>query len=73
MPYDKERVACRLKSLRQDKGWKQTDLAKKSGVNVCTIAAIETARTGTGLDTAYDLTQALGCSIEELVCREPHG
>ena len=41
MPYDKERVARRLKSLRVDAGMEQADL-----------------------------TEALGCTLEQLVCRD---
>ncbi len=70
MGYDKDRIARRLKSLRADKGWEQDDLARESGVSKAVIANIETARTGTSLDTAFKLTEALGCSLEQLVCRE---
>ena len=73
MGYDKYRVARRLKSLRVDKGWEQEDLARESGISKSTIANIETARVGTGLDTAYRLTEALGCTLEQLVCREEQG
>ena len=45
MPYDKERVARRLKSLRVDAGMEQADLAEASGVGLGTIASAETCRT----------------------------
>lgn len=70
MAYDKERVARRLKSLRMDKGWDQETLAKESNVSLGTISSIEIARNGMSLDTACKLTDALGCSLERLVCRE---
>ncbi len=70
MPYDKERVARRLKSLRADKGWEQKDLAREAGVSIDVVASAETARRGMNLDTAYDIAEALGCSLERLVCRE---
>ncbi|GKG90222.1 MAG: helix-turn-helix transcriptional regulator [Gordonibacter pamelaeae] len=70
MPYDKERVARRLKSLRVDAGMEQADLAEASGVGLGTIASAETCRTGMNLDTAFDLTEALGCTLEQLVCRD---
>lgn len=70
MPYDKNRVGLRLKSLRADKGWDQEKLAEMSGVSVDVIRNAETGRTGMRLDTALDLTEALGCSLERLVCRE---
>lgn len=70
MPYDKERVARRMKSLRADKGWDQSDLAREAGVSIDAIASAETARRGMNLDTAYDIATALGCSMERLVCRD---
>ena len=70
MPYDKERVARRLKSLRVDAGMEQADLAEASGVGLGTIASAEPCRTGMNLDTAFDLTEALGCTLEQLVCRD---
>lgn len=72
MPYDKERVARRMKSLRADKGWDQSDLAREAGVSLDAIASAETARRGMNLDTAYDIAEALGCSMERLVCRDEH-
>lgn len=70
MAYDKERVARRLKSLRTDKGWGQEELAERSGVPLNTIRSAETARTGMNLDTAFKLTDALGCTLDALVCRD---
>lgn len=68
MPYDRERVARRIKSLRADKGWGQIELANKSGVSVDTIRRVETASQGLGLDKAVALSDALGCTIDELAC-----
>jgi transcriptional regulator with XRE-family HTH domain len=70
MSYDRERIARRLKSLRADKGWSQEDLANASGVPLNTIRSAETTRTGMNLDTAYKLTEALGCTLDVLVCRD---
>ena len=70
MPYDKARVGLRLKSLRIDRGMSQKDLAEKSGVSLNAIARYETGDISMGLDKAYDLTTAMGCSIEQLVCRD---
>lgn len=70
MPYDKERVSRRLKSLRSDLGWEQEDLAARAGVSKSVVVNAETARTGMNLDTAFDLTEAMGCTLEQLVCRD---
>lgn len=68
--YDKERIARRLKSLRADKGWDQDMLANRAGVSKSAIASCESQRTGLSLDTAYKITEALGCTLEQLVCRD---
>lgn len=70
MPYDKERVSRRLKSLRADLGWDQADLAKAAGLSKDVVVNAETTRTGMNLDTAFDLTEAMGCTLEQLVCRD---
>lgn len=70
MAYDSERIARRLKSLRMDKGWEQADLARESGVSLAAIASCESCRTGMRLDTAVKLADALGCTLEQLVCRD---
>jgi transcriptional regulator with XRE-family HTH domain len=69
MPYNKERVGNRLAALRKDKGMTQEELAKASGVSLNSIARYETADTSMGLDAAFDLTEALGCTLDQLVCR----
>lgn len=69
MPYDKERVGNRLAALRKDKGMTQEDLAKASGISLNSIARYEIGDTSMGLDAAYDLTAALGCTLDQLVCR----
>lgn len=70
MPYDKQAVARRLKSLRADKGWDQQKLADEIGVDKSTIAHYELGDTCMGLDKAYAITEAFGCTIDRLVCRE---
>ena len=70
MPYDKARVGLRLKSLRVDRGMSQKDLAEKSGVSLNAIARYELGDMSMGLDKAYELTDAMGCTIDQLVCRD---
>ncbi len=68
--YDRERMARRVKSLRADKGWDQGQLAENAGVSKDTVVSVETARRGIGLDMTCALADALGCTLDELVCRE---
>lgn len=70
MPYDKERVGNRLSALRKDKGMSQEGLAKASGISVNSIARYETGEVCMGLDAAFDITAALGCTLDQLVCRK---
>lgn len=69
MCIDLDRMARRVKSLRYDKGWTQADLARESGVGLSTIACVEQGRNCPGLDTASDIADALGCTLDVLACR----
>ena len=69
MSFNKEKIARRLKSLRADKGWDQSDLADAANVSRDSIARYETAEVGMGLDTAIKLADALGCGLDTLAVR----
>ncbi len=69
MSFEKERIGQRLAALRKDKGMTQAELAAASGVNITSIAKYETGLSVMGLDAAYELTAALGCTLDQLVCR----
>lgn len=68
--YDRERMARRVKSFRIDLGWDQSELAEQSGLSKDTVASIESGRRGATLDTAIAIADALGKSLEDVVCRE---
>ena len=70
MAYDKERVARRIKSLRIDKGYTQIQLAEASGVAYGTLQTYETASQVMTMEKAVKIADALGCSLDTLVCRE---
>lgn len=72
MPYDKKRIGRRLKSIRIDRDLSQEELANKAGTSAGTIASIESGRSGIGLETAFNITDALDCTLDELVCRKDH-
>lgn len=72
MPYDKKRIGRRLKSIRIDRNFSQEELANKAGTSTGTIASVESGRSGIGLETAFNITDALGCTLDELVCRKDH-
>lgn len=75
-----------LRSLRQQRGWTQADLARFSGLTRATITKFETGtrnrryvpdelklhsggRTrGPSMQSVTALAEALGCSVQELIC-----
>ncbi len=61
-----ERLAMKLKALRKERGWKQPDLAKKSGLSPGYIARLETGRHDPKLSTLVKLAKALGVPVTEL-------
>jgi transcriptional regulator with XRE-family HTH domain len=56
----KERMAARLKTLRERRGMTQEQLAKKSGVGRSHLARLETGRQDPTLSTLEKLAKALG-------------
>lgn len=68
MAYDKKVLARRLKTIRTDLGLEPKDLAELTeGVGVDVIRRAERAEGGMTLDSAYELTVALGCTLDQLV------
>ena len=58
----------RVKALREDAGWKQVDVSKKSGVSRARISQIETnALTDVKGDTLVSLAKAFDLSVEQLM------
>lgn len=63
-----ESLAARVKRLRDDRGYKQDDLAVASGIKQQTISDIEAGRTtNPRLDTLLALARALEISVSELI------
>lgn len=71
MSYSNEQVARNIKVERVKRGWTQDDLARESGVSQNSIARYETGDTTPGLDQAFKLAAAFGCSIDAIVGWEP--
>jgi transcriptional regulator with XRE-family HTH domain len=62
-----ERLAMRLKALRDERGLTQTTLAKKAGVSPGYIARLETHRHDPKLSTLVKIAKALGVKVSALV------
>ncbi len=60
-----------LRELREAAGLSQYMLAKRSGVTQGQIWRIETEGQGATSDTINRLCDALGCTADELLGREP--
>lgn len=65
-----KKVGQRLKSLRERKGIKASDLAEKSGVTPQTISRIENGRTDVGFATLKKILVAMGYTLKDLAIAE---
>lgn len=72
MPYSKEILAKRLQLIRKDNNLDQDQLSEKAHVGKSIIVNAELANGGMRLDSAFDLTGALGCTLDQLVGREDY-
>ena len=60
----------RLKVLRAEKNWSQTDLAEKLQVSRQTVNAIETERSEPSLSLTFKIADLFRLRIEEIFLRE---
>ena len=65
--YDMQAIARRMKGLRTERGLDQATLSRISGVSLNLIQQYETGQSAMRL--AASLAEALGCSIDALLCR----
>jgi transcriptional regulator with XRE-family HTH domain len=64
-------VSLRVKELRQAKGWRQVDLAERSGIDQGNISKIEQGQTrGVDFATLEKLADALGVDAGFLIVHE---
>jgi putative transcriptional regulator len=56
----------RLRVLRAERGWSQTDLAERLGVSRQSVNAIETGRYDPSLPLAFRIAELFGLRIEEV-------
>lgn len=62
----KPEINNKLKSLRVERGLKQSDLAKIVGVATSTIGMIEAGKRVPSLELAYKIAKFYGKNIEEI-------
>ena len=66
----------RLKQTRESRGWSQSDLAKRAGLQPAAISHFETAQRSPSFENLRKLSDALSVSIDYLIGRideEQHG
>ena len=61
------RMATRLKTLRQRRGWTQTELAARAGLHRVFIAKLEAGAQDPSLTTLEKLARALGVKVSRLI------
>lgn len=62
--------ARQVRRLREDHGWSQAELGRRTGLGQSRVAAIEAAGSVT-IDQAQDFADALGVPVEVLLYTEP--
>lgn len=67
MALDYAAIGQRIRMFRIKRGWKQSDLAEKSGVEPSNISHIERAATKLSLPTLVSIANALELSLDEIV------
>lgn len=67
---DYKTVGLRIRAVRQEKKLTQEKLAEAAGVGVTHISHIETGNSIPSLQVTVDIVNALGCSMDELLCMD---
>lgn len=67
MALDYAAIGQRIRMFRIKRGWKQSELAEKSGVEPSNISHIERAATKLSLPTLVSIANALEVSLDEIV------
>lgn len=67
---DYKTVGVRIRAVRLEKKLTQEKLAEAAGVGVTHISHIETGSSIPSLQVTVDIVNALGCSMDELLCMD---
>lgn len=67
---DTDNIICRLKLMRQQKGWTQSEMGKRVGLKRQAIYDIESGRYLPNTAVALRLARVLGCRVEDLFAEE---
>ena len=61
-------IGQRIREARNAKGWPQTELSFRAGLNSAYVSHIETGKTKLALPTIVKIANALSVSVDELLC-----
>lgn len=64
-------VGARIRALRLERGLSQESLALESGVARNQLIQMEHGRRGVLIERVYDIAEALGVSVSEIVVDDP--
>lgn len=64
-------MGARIRALRLERGLSQESLALESGVARNQLIQMEHGRRGVLIERVYDLAEALGVSVSEIVVDDP--
>jgi putative transcriptional regulator len=67
MPIQRKQLANTLREARTAQGWSQAGLAERVKLSTETISRIEREAFEPSLSTLFDISRALGISLDELV------
>lgn len=68
MKVDYRDLGARIRKKREELNIPQAELASMAGLSVQHISNVENAKTKVGLETLVNIANALGCSVDELLC-----
>ena len=66
-------VGERIKSRREELGWKQDDLASKAGISKSFLSDLENGKRKVGADKLLDIARALSLSLDYLMTGKDSG
>lgn len=62
-------IGKRIAALRRERGYGQEELAERSGIHRVTLARYETGAVEPGVSAVSRIADALGVSVDEILCR----
>lgn len=65
---DYVKIGQRIREVRRERKWNQTELAYRAGINSSYLSHIETAKTKLSLAVIVKIANALSVSVDKLLC-----